>query len=58
MFYRIRGDTLRTIYRTVQGETRLDRTDFGRFRRLSVMGGYFAPKSDFRKGLIASLFGR
>ena len=58
MFYRIRGDTLRTIYRTVTGETRLDRTDVGRFRRLSVMGGYFAPKSDFRKGLIASLFDR
>ncbi len=58
MFYRIRGDTLRTIYRTVQGETRLDRTDFGSFRRLAVMGGYFAPKAEFRKGLIASLFDR
>lgn len=58
MLYRIRGDTLRTVYRTADGDVKLDQTDVGASRRLSVMGGYFAPKSDFRKGLIASLFRR
>ena len=55
MFYRIRGDTLRTIYRAASGEVLLDQVDVGPERRLSVMGGYYAPKSDFRKGLIRSL---
>ncbi len=58
MFYRIRGDTLRTVYRAVTGEILLDQVDVGAQRRLAVMGGYFAPKSDFRKGLIESLFDR
>jgi hypothetical protein len=56
MFYRIRGDTLHTAYRAVTGEVLLDQIDIGPERRLSVLGGYFAPKSDFRKGLIKSLF--
>ena len=56
MFYRIRGDTLHTVYRAVTGEVLLDQIDIGPERRLSVLGGYFAPKSDFRKGLIKSLF--
>lgn len=56
MLYRIRGDTLRTVYRTVEGEISLDQVDVGPERRLSVTGGYFAPKSDFRKNLIKSLF--
>lgn len=56
MLYRIRGDTLRTVYRTVDGEILLDQVDVGPERRLSVTGGYFAPKSDFRKNLIKSLF--
>ena len=56
MFYRIRGDTLHTVYRAVTGEVLLDQIDIGAERRLSVLGGYFAPKSDFRKGLIKSLF--
>lgn len=58
MMYRIRGDTLRTIYRDEGGGIRLDQTDIGAGRRLSVMGGYFAPHSDFREGLIDSLFER
>jgi len=56
MFYRIRGDTLHTVYRSVGGEVLLDQIDVGPERRLSVLGGYLAPKSDFRKGLIKSLF--
>jgi hypothetical protein len=58
MMYRIRGDTLRTVYRTVDGETPLDQIDVGPERRLSVLGGFFARKSDFRKGLLESLFVR
>lgn len=57
MFYRIRGDTLRTVYCGVDGEVFLDQIDVGPERRLSVMGSYFAPKSDFREGLVRSLFG-
>jgi hypothetical protein len=55
MLYRIRGDTLRTAYRSAGGERLLDQTDVGPERRLSVLGGYFAPGSDFREGLIRSL---
>ncbi len=55
MLYRIRGDTLRTAYRSAGGERLLDQTDVGPERRLSVLGGYFAPDSDFREGLIRSL---
>ena len=57
MLYRIRGDTLHTAYRTAAGKFLLEQTDTGPERRLSVLGGYFAPKSEFRKGLIKSLFG-
>jgi hypothetical protein len=57
MLYRIRGDTLHTAYRTAAGKFLLEQTDTGSDRRLSVLGGYFAPKSEFRKGLIKSLFG-
>ncbi len=57
MLYRIRGDTLHTAYRTAAGKVLLEQTDTGAERRLSLLGGYFAPKSDFRKGLIKSLFG-
>lgn len=56
MFYRIRGDTLQTAYRSADGKVLLDQTDVGAHRRLSVLGGYFAPKSEFRRGLIESLF--
>ncbi len=50
--YRIRGDTLRTA----SGEILLDQTDIGPERRLSVLGAYFARKSDFAKRLVKSLF--
>lgn len=56
MYYRIHDDTLRTIYRSQEGETLLDHMDVGSERRLAVMGGYLAPNSDFRKGLLESLF--
>ncbi len=56
MYYRIRGDTLRTQYVGVEGEVLLDQTDVGPERRLAVLGRYFVRGSDFRKGLIRSLF--
>ncbi len=58
ILYRIRGDSLRTVYRTVGEEVLLDQVDVGPERRMSVLGSYFAPGSDFRKGLIRSLFQR
>ena len=54
MFYRIRGDSLRTVYVAEDGRTLLDQVDVGPHRRLSVLGGYFAPDSDFREGLFES----
>ena len=54
--YRIRGDTLRTQFRAASGEILLDQTDIGPERPLLVLGGYFARKSDFAKGLVKSLF--
>lgn len=56
MSYRIRGDTLGIGYRSGEGELLLERTDVGAERRRSVLAGYFAPGSDFREGLIRSLF--
>lgn len=56
MFYRIRGDTLHTVFRSADGENLLDQVDVGPERRLSVLGGYFAPESDFRERLVKSLF--
>lgn len=58
MHYRIRGDSLRTVYCGVGGEVFLDQLDIGAERRLSVMGGYFAPRSDFREDLLESLWTR
>jgi len=56
ILYRIRGDTLRSLFRAADGDVLLDQTDVGPERPLSVLGGYFAPGSDFREGLIRSLF--
>lgn len=56
MTYRIDGDTLVTRYRSAEGELLLDQTDVGPARGRSVLAGYFAPGSDFRQGLIRSLF--
>jgi hypothetical protein len=56
IYYRIQGDAMRTAYRGVRGEILLDKTDYGDDPRLAVLGSYFAPDSDFREGLIRSLF--
>jgi hypothetical protein len=54
--YRIRGDTLRTRYISADGAVLLDQTDAGPSARLSLLGGYFVRKSEFRRGLIGSLY--
>lgn len=58
MWYEIRGDTLRTMYRTPGRQVLLDQVDVGAHTRLSVLGGYFAPGSDFRRSLIRSFLDR
>lgn len=55
MHYRIRGDTLRTVYIGRDGDVLLDQVDVGPERVASVLGGYFARGSDFRKPLLRSL---
>lgn len=57
MLQRIRGDTLRTVYISAAADTLLDQADTGAHRRVAVLGGYFAPGSDFREGLVESLLG-
>jgi len=56
MFYRIRGESLRTVYRGVDEAIYVDQEDRGRVASLAVLGGYFVAKSEFRKGLLQSLF--
>jgi len=56
MFYRIRGESLRTVYRGVDEEIYVDQEDQGRVAPLALLGGYFVAKSKFRKGLLQSLF--
>jgi hypothetical protein len=55
IFYRIRGDTLRTVFQSREGELVVDQTDVGRERRLSLLGSFFVKGSDFRPGLVGSL---
>lgn len=54
--YRIRGDTLRVVYRSATGDTLITRTSVGEQHRRAVIGGYLAPGVDFREGLVRSLF--
>lgn len=58
ILYRIRGDTLRTVFLSADGRVWLDQTDVGPERRLAVLGSYLARRSDFRDGLLRSLFRR
>lgn len=54
--YRIRGDSLRVLFRSADGEELIDRRDVGEQHVLAVLGGYLAPGADFREGLVRSLF--
>lgn len=57
LLYRIRGDTLRTVYRSAAGNVLLDQTDVSPERPRAVLGGYLAPGTDFREPLLESLGG-
>jgi hypothetical protein len=56
ILYRVRRDSMRTIYVEREGKVDLDKTDDGSSPRLALLGSYFAPGSDFRDGLVESLF--
>ncbi len=56
IIYRISPEGLRTQFVGVDGRVRLDQIDKGRDPPLALLGGYFAPGSDFRPLLIRSLF--
>lgn len=56
MMYRIRGDTLHAVFRTVEGRFVVNREDVGVQPGLAVLGGYFLPGSEFRDDLLDSLF--
>lgn len=56
ILYRIRGDTLRTVYVGVGGDVPLDQVDVEPSAPRAVLGSYYAPGSSFRKGLLRSLF--
>lgn len=54
--YRIRGDTLRVLFRSAAGDTLIFRTSVGEQHRRAVIGGYLAPGVAFREGLVRSLY--
>jgi len=56
--YRIRGDTVVFRIETRVGRHLVDETTVGESYRRSVLWSYLAPGSDFREGLIASIFRR
>jgi hypothetical protein len=55
ILYRGYPDRLRTVLVSADGTVLLDQTDAGAAPRLALLGGYFAPGTDFREPLIRSL---
>jgi len=55
VFFRIRGDTVRTLYRTSGGEVLMDRSVVDPEARRGSVPGFFAPGTRFREGLVRSL---
>jgi hypothetical protein len=55
LFYRVRGDTLRTVFQRADGSVVIDQIDVGPERRLSLLGSFFVKGSSFRRGLLDSL---
>jgi hypothetical protein len=54
-YYRIRGDTLRTTFVGRDGEQFIDETATSPVNRRALLTSWFAPGSDFRDKLLASL---
>ena len=55
ILYRGYPDRLRTVLVSADGEVLLDQTDAGTAPRVALLGGYFAPGTDFREPLVRSL---
>lgn len=55
ILYRAYPDRLRTVLVGVDGRIFVDQTDRGAGPRRALLGGYFAPGSDFREPLVRSL---
>ena len=56
MHYVVRGDSLFSTYTRADGTVELNDIRVGPERRLSILGGYFVPKTNFRDGLVDQLF--
>src|SRR5690606_409383 len=56
LYYRVRPDSLRTVFVANDGTKLLDHHSDGEEPRLALLGGYFAPGSDLREPLIHSLW--
>lgn len=52
----VRGESVRTLYRTREGEVLLDQVATSAEGRNGSIPSFFAPRSDFRKRLVESLF--
>jgi hypothetical protein len=55
ILYRGYPDRLRTVLASAEGDVLLDQTDAGSAPREALLGGYFAPGTDFREPLVRSL---
>lgn len=55
ILYRVRPNSLRTVYLGVKGKKYLDQVDSGKDPRLALLSGYFAPGADLREGLASSV---
>jgi hypothetical protein len=55
IFFRVRGNLLRTVYRTVDGRVLMDQTALGAQGRRASIPSFFAPGTRFRKLLVESL---
>jgi hypothetical protein len=55
MWYRVSGDSLHVVVQDSDGKILVESRAVGPERRRAVLGGYLAPGSEFRSGLIRSL---
>jgi hypothetical protein len=55
ILYRGYPDGLRTVLASADGHVLLDQTDRGAASREALLGGYFAPGTDFREPLVRSM---
>jgi hypothetical protein len=56
LYYTLRGDSVTTRYVSADGTTMLQDLRVGPERRMSLLGSYFAPNTNFRDGLLDLIF--